>query len=84
MSQIRRAACSRHRRTRDRQNPATARDELGKGVIVSTASNYRTSSRPILVNVSNPKNEDEAYSFQISSVYNSEASQQDIFDNESK
>lgn len=50
--------------------------ELGKDVIVSTASNAT------LVKIPNPKNESEDFTFQFSSVYDHTATQQQIFDNE--
>ena len=60
------------------------KNELGKDVIVSTGSNGDASSLPNLVKIPNPKNEAEAFAFQFSSVYDSEASQQDIFNHESE
>lgn len=51
--------------------------ELGKDVIVSAASKFS-------VKVPNPKNEGEDFTFQFSSVYDKDTSQQQIFDNESK
>lgn len=55
--------------------------ELGKDVIVSTASNAE-SEQPTLVKIPNPKNESEDFTFQFSSVYDHTANQQQIFDNE--
>lgn len=55
-------------------------NELTKDVIVSTD----TSDQPTIIKVPNPKNESEEYTFQFSSVYNYLATQQQIFDNESK
>lgn len=55
--------------------------ELGKDVIVSTASNT-DSEQPTLVKIPNPKNGSEDFTFQFSSVYDQNATQQQIFDNE--
>ena len=57
--------------------------ELGKDVIVSTASNTESASdQPTLVKIPNPKNESEDFTFQFSGVYDHTATQQQIFDNE--
>ena len=57
--------------------------ELGKDVIVSTASSTEsTSDQPTLVKIPNPKNESEDFTFQFSGVYGHTATQQQIFDNE--
>ena len=57
--------------------------ELGKDVIVSTASNTESASaQSTLVKIPNPKNESEDFTFQFSSVYDHTATQQQIFDNE--
>lgn len=37
---------------------------------------------PATVKLPNPKNSSESFSFQFNSVYDQEASQQDLFDNE--
>lgn len=59
-------------------------NELEKNIVVSTGSNDAASTRPNLVQIPNPKNHKEAFSFQLSNVYDSKASQQDIFDHESQ
>ena len=58
--------------------------ESDKDVILTTASTDDTSGQPTLVKIPNPKNESEYYTFQFSSVYDSLATQQEIFDNEGK
>lgn len=59
--------------------------ELERDCIVSAASNdHDTSSQPTLVRIPSSKNENEIYSFQFSSVYDEDCSQQIIFDNESE
>ena len=58
------------------------RHELDKDVIVSAVSDDNTSAQPSIVKVPNPKNENEDYSFQFSSVYDQLSTQQQIFDNE--
>ena len=62
-------------RVRPQQN-----SELQQDVIVSTVDN---SSAP-LVKIPNPKNENETYVFQFSGVYDQGATQQEIFDHESR
>lgn len=56
--------------------------ELSKDVIVSAVKSNDTADRPTLVKIPNPKNEAEAFTFQFSSVYDHQATQQQIFDNE--
>jgi hypothetical protein len=72
--------------------------ESEKDVIISATSsrpehphttNPKTSSRPepshtnsAIVRITNPKNDSEIYSFQFSSVYEQDATQQEVFDNE--
>ena len=60
------------------------KNEFGKDVIVSThhSSHVDASERPNVVKIPNPKNEGESFAFQFSSVYDSFASQQDVFDKE--
>lgn len=55
--------------------------EFEKDVIVSAASSKSESSNPV-VSIPNPKNEAELFSFQFNSVYEQDATQQDIFENE--
>ena len=60
-------------------------NELAKDSIVSTASaDGEPSSQPTLVRIPSFKNENENYTFQFSSVYDQLATQQAIFDKESK
>ena len=57
--------------------------ESQKDVIVSAASSLPDSSEtPTVVSIPNPKNKAELFSFQFNSVYEQEATQQQIFDNE--
>jgi len=57
--------------------------ESQKDVIVSAASSKSHSSEPpTVVSIPNPKNEADLFSFQFNSVYEQEATQQQIFDNE--
>lgn len=61
------------------------KQELDKDIIVSAAStSSEPTSSPNTVRIPNPKNEVEAYSFQFNSVYDQEATQQQIFENEGK
>lgn len=55
--------------------------ELEKDTIVEAAG-IDTTAAPTIVRIPNPKNEAEAYSFQFNSVYDQQATQQQIFDNE--
>lgn len=61
------------------------KNELDKDTIVEAAS---ATSEPLasttIVRIPNPKNEAEAYSFQFNSVYDQEATQQQLFDDEGK
>ena len=54
--------------------------EIEKDVIVDAAGDGRDSKT--LVRIPNPKKEAEAFSFQFNSVYDREATQAQIFDNE--
>lgn len=59
--------------------------EFERDCIVSAAStDGDLSSQPTLIRIPSFKNEHEIYSFQFSSVYDQVATQQTIFDNESK
>ena len=58
--------------------------ELEKDTIVEAASASGALASPSIVRIPNPKNEAEAYSFQFNSVYDQEATQQTVFDDESK
>ena len=57
-------------------------NELDKDVIVSTAGNTDDSHHPTEIQIPNPRNERETFTFQFSSVYNYLATQQQLFDNE--
>jgi hypothetical protein len=59
--------------------------ELDKDTIVTAApaTEGDCKSRPTIVRLPNPKNFAESFSFQFSSVFEAEATQQDIFDSES-
>lgn len=59
--------------------------ELDKDTIVTAESTTEESSksRPTIVRIPNPKTESESFSFQFSSVYEQEATQQEVFDAES-
>ena len=54
--------------------------ELEKDTIVAASSTG--DGQPNVVRIPNPKNESEDFSFQFNSVYESHATQQDIFDGE--
>lgn len=57
--------------------------EVEKDVIVSSGSApTNAASLSTLIRIPNPKKESEAFSFQFNSVYDREASQAQIFDNE--
>ena len=60
--------------------------ELDKDTIVTaeSTSDDSSKSRPTIVRIPNPKTESESFSFQFSSVYEQEATQQDLFDAESR
>lgn len=67
-------------RIRPQQN-----SELEKDCIVSaTGPDGDASSQPTVVRIPSFKNENEAFSFQFSSVYDQASTQQAIFDNESR
>ena len=54
--------------------------EIEKDVIIEAAGESAESKT--IVKIPNPKNEYEAFSFQFNSVYDQEATQSQIFDNE--
>ena len=57
--------------------------ETEKDVIVSAALSLpEPHTNPTVVRIPNPKNEAELYSFQFNSVYEQDATQREIFDNE--
>lgn len=59
------------------------KSELNKDTIITTASSHgEDSNKANIVRIPNPKNAGEDFSFQFNSVYDQEATQQDIFDNE--
>ena len=56
------------------------KSELDKDVIV----NADRSGDGSLIKIPNPKNQSETFSFQFSGVYDNNATQQDLFDHESR
>ena len=56
--------------------------ELDKDVIVEASPSGNEGST--IVRIPNPRNETEAYSFQFNNVYDSTATQQQIFDDEGR
>lgn len=56
------------------------KQEIEKDIIVTTDPSKLGAAR--LVRIPNPKNDAESYSFQFNSVYDSSATQQDLFDGE--
>ena len=59
--------------------------ELDRDTIVTAISTDSDSAKlPTIVRIPNPKNENEDFNFQFNSVYDQEATQQDLFDNEGK
>ena len=57
--------------------------ELDKDVIVTASSSgIEPVGSPTVVRIPNPKNDAELFSFQFNSVYEQDATQQDIFDKE--
>jgi len=57
--------------------------ENDRDVIVSSGpAGKEEHSSPTVVRIPNPKNEAELYSFQFNGIYDQEATQQDIFENE--
>lgn len=60
--------------------------ELDKDIIVTAESHENesgTKGRPTVVRIPNPKNDAESFSFQFSSVYEQDATQQELFEAES-
>jgi len=59
--------------------------ELDKDTIVTAESttDENTKDQPTIVRIPNPKTGSESFSFQFSSVYEQEATQQELFDSES-
>lgn len=57
--------------------------ELDKDTIV-TAETLEGDARPVVVRIPSPKNDAESFSFQFSSVYEQDATQQQLFDAESE
>ena len=52
-------------------------------IVRTDSADYSSSnSRPNLIKIPNPKNFSEEFSFQFNSVYNQDATQQEIFDAE--
>lgn len=58
-----------------------SKSELDKDVVVQAGCSHGE-SQPTIVRMPNPRNEGEEFSFQFNSVYDSAATQQDIFDGE--
>lgn len=58
------------------------KQELDKDTIV-TAETLEGESAPTVIRLPSPKNDAESFSFQFSSVYEQEATQQQLFDAES-
>lgn len=59
------------------------KQEIDKDTIV-TAETLDGETTPSVVRIPSPKNEAESFSFQFSSVYEQDASQQQLFDAESE
>ncbi|KAF2739433.1 kinesin-domain-containing protein [Polyplosphaeria fusca] len=58
------------------------KQELDKDVIVTSESTEGEGTQPTIVRIPNPKNEAESFSFQFSSVYEQETTQQQVFESE--
>ncbi|KAF2012140.1 kinesin-domain-containing protein [Aaosphaeria arxii CBS 175.79] len=58
------------------------KQELDKDTIVTAESPAGNDAAPTVIRMPNPKNENEFFSFQFSSVYEQEATQQQLFDGE--
>lgn len=56
------------------------KNEIERDIIVTTGSEDSSN----VVRIPNPKNEAESYSFQFNGVYESETTQQELFDREGK
>lgn len=52
-------------------------------IVEALTSSDDTASRPNTIRLPNPRNPSENYSFQFNNVYDAQATQQEIFDNES-
>lgn len=59
------------------------KQEIDKDTIV-TAEKLEGENTPVVVRIPSPKNEAESFSFQFSSVYEQDATQQQLFDTESE
>lgn len=61
-------------------------NELDKDTIVTADPpiNADAKTKPNLIRIPNPKKESESFSFQFSSVYEQHATQQELFDTESR
>lgn len=59
------------------------KSELDKDTIVEAASCDPT-KQPTIIRIPNPKNGAESFSFNFNSVYDQQATQQDLFDNEGR
>lgn len=59
------------------------KQEIDKDTIV-TAEKLEGETTPAVVRIPSPKNEAESFSFQFSSVYEQDATQQQLFDAESE
>ena len=61
------------------------KSELERDTIITTSSSdSEASNKANIVRIPNPKNAGEDFSFQFNSVYDQEATQQDIFENEGR
>jgi hypothetical protein len=60
------------------------KQELDKDVIVTSESTDGEGAQPTVVRIPNPKNEAESFSFQFSSVYEQQTTQQQLFESEGK
>jgi hypothetical protein len=58
------------------------KNEIDKDIIVTAAPNDDSTTNAQIVRIPNPKNDAELYSFQFNSVYEQDATQQQLFDNE--
>ena len=59
------------------------KQEIDKDTIVTAESpDGDNSASPTIVRIPNPKNDGESFSFQFSSVYEQDATQQQLFDSE--
>lgn len=61
------------------------KQELDKDTIVTAeSSDGEKGANPTVVRIPNPKNDSESFSFQFSSVYEQDATQQQLFDGEGR